>query len=149
MNNTALKNQPTWLEDFVSVYQQLTKHNLHLLAEIYHHDIAFEDPMHKIDGLDNLSAYFTNLYENLSYCRFDVYQSILNDNQAAIYWQMVFSHKKLKGGEKITVEGHSLLYAHHDKVIFHRDYFDAGSMLYEHVPLLGGMIRFLKGRLAQ
>ena len=35
-----------------------------------------------------------------------------------------------------------------DRVHFHQDYFDAGALLYEHLPLMGGAIRWLKGRLA-
>ena len=35
----------------------------------------------------------------------------------------------------------------HDKVYRHRDYFDAGALLYEHVPLLGRVIRWLKRRM--
>jgi hypothetical protein len=33
-------------------------------------------------------------------------------------------------------------------VYLHHDYFDAGALLYEHVPILGGVIGWLKGRLA-
>jgi hypothetical protein len=32
-------------------------------------------------------------------------------------------------------------------VCLHRDYFDLGAMLYEQLPLLGAVVRTLKGRL--
>ena len=35
-----------------------------------------------------------------------------------------------------------------NKVHLHRDYFDAGALLYEHLPLLGRTIGWLKRRLA-
>ncbi len=33
-----------------------------------------------------------------------------------------------------------------DKVYRHRDYFDAGAMLYEHLPVLGRVVSWLKRR---
>jgi len=33
------------------------------------------------------------------------------------------------------------------KVISHRDYFDLGEMLYEHIPLLGGVIKSIVGEI--
>jgi hypothetical protein len=33
------------------------------------------------------------------------------------------------------------------KVRYHRDYFDLGAMLYEHLPLLGSLVKTIKRRL--
>ena len=57
---------------------------------------------------------------------------------------MTYQHPKLKSGEKIVVSGHSYLVSFEDKVITHRDYFDVGSMLYEHLPLIGYGISWIK-----
>jgi len=32
-------------------------------------------------------------------------------------------------------------------VTYHRDYFDLGALIYERVPVLGGLIRGIKGRM--
>jgi hypothetical protein len=34
-----------------------------------------------------------------------------------------------------------------EKIIFHRDYFDAGAMLYEQIPLLGRVIKWVKQKI--
>ena len=60
---------------------------------------------------------------------------------------MHFRHPRLRGGAPISVDGCSHL-LWRDKVYQHRDYFDAGAMLYEHLPLMGGVIAWLKRRLA-
>ena len=65
-------------------------------------------------------------------------------SEAAIYWQMHLRHKKINSGNTITVEGHSLLRRQDNRVIYHRDYFDIGSMIYEHLPVLGWIIRLIK-----
>ncbi|WDE08368.1 nuclear transport factor 2 family protein [Thalassomonas viridans] len=137
---------PLWLDKFITTYQSLDADNLELLAELYHQDIIFRDPMHTITGIDALSAYFEALYQNIFYCHFRITQVLKNGEQAAVYWQMEYAHKRLNKGRKITVEGHSLLMGKEDKVICHRDYLDLGQMVYEHIPVLGRIILWLKAR---
>ena len=65
-----------------------------------------------------------------------------------MYWTMTYRHPKLhKGKQDIRVEGVSLLQWKDGKIIRHQDIFDAGTMLYEHIPVLGWMIKKLKERL--
>ena len=130
---------------FVEIYQQLNKSNLGLIEEIYADDVLFVDAMHRIEGLPTLRNYFESLYTNLEYCRFDIQGVQTAESTAWLNWQMCFVHPKLAGGKEITVDGATNLHFE-DKVTFHRDYMDAGQMLYEHIPLLGGAIRYIKNR---
>lgn len=143
------RHQPLWLSTFVDNYQKLSTTNLHLLDDIYHVDVVFEDPMHTLKGLSELHHYFQQLYTNLQTCTFVINDVFLQDEQAAIYWRMTFEHPKLNGGQPVVVDGHSHVKGHNDKVIFHRDYVDLGAMLYEHVPLLGRIVKWLKTRAAK
>lgn len=143
-----------WLEEFVSTYQNLNCNHLSTLADIYHPNVTFCDPLHQIQGLDNLTIYFQHLYENLISSEFVLTNQIQaepkNDRQeqAAIYWQMHLRHRKINSGNTITVEGHSLLRRQDGRVIYHRDYFDIGSMIYEHLPVLGGIVKLIKRKAA-
>ena len=116
------------------------------METIYHPKITFVDPIHKVNGLDNLIIYFDNLYSNVLFCDFKIDDVFFNKNKAAIYWTMRYSHKKLNNAEAITVQGHSLLKMAEQKVIYHRDYVDLGAMLYEHIPLLGKVVKAIKVR---
>lgn len=58
---------------------------------------------------------------------------------------MHLRHKRIKRGREIMVDGISHLRVRDGKVCFHRDYFDAGQLLYENLPLVGRIIRFIKG----
>jgi len=138
---------PDWLTQFVSVYQQLNRDTLDQLAAIYHPQVRFVDPFHQIDGLQSLHDYFENLYQNLSFCQFQIEHSFVDQDEVALYWQMRYAHRKLNHGNTVTVDGHSRLKAEQGLVIYHRDYLDAGAMLYEQIPLLGSAIRLLKRRI--
>ena len=49
----------------------------------------------------------------------------------------------------ISVNGVSLLTLKDDRVVYHRDYYDMGEMVYEHVPVLKRVIYYIKKRLTQ
>ncbi|GEK10475.1 MULTISPECIES: nuclear transport factor 2 family protein [Pseudoalteromonas] len=131
---------------FVSVYNEIDKHCLDKLAEIYTDDINFTDPLHHIQGLEQLTLYFQALYENVADINFTVTSDYQSDDVSFIYWIMSYRHPKLNGGKTIDVDGHSRLSFKGDKVAYHRDYFDSAQMLYRQVPVLGNIIRMLDKR---
>ncbi|WP_421198380.1 nuclear transport factor 2 family protein [Aeromonas enteropelogenes] len=136
------------LARFVALYQQLDRQQLHRLSEVYADEVIFIDPAHRIEGLAALSDYFAALYQRLAYCRFVITSQQQQGRQAWLGWTMTFSHPRLRGGAAVTVEGATRLeFDEEGKVCLHRDYFDLGAMLYEQLPLLGPLVRAIKGRL--
>jgi limonene-1,2-epoxide hydrolase len=134
---------------FIEIYSQLSKDNLAELENLYHQDVVFEDPAHRMNGWKELHSYFENLYSTINSCEFVVHSWLADDSQAFVQWTMTFSHPDLKKGQLRQVEGCSRLEFKKDQVIYHRDYFDMGEMIYEGVPLLGNVIRYIKKRLGQ
>lgn len=148
-DNNLPPNSPLWLTNFVNVYQTLSTNNLDLLATIYHPQVTFVDPMHQVEGFDELYLYFKSLYENLSFCEFVIDNVIAQDNQAAIYWSMSYQHSRLNHGELVTVLGTSHIKGDNNKVLYHCDYLDLGAMLYEQLPLFGKLTKWIKAKAAQ
>lgn len=138
----------TLITDFCKIYQDLNKDNLALLGEVYSNDIEFTDPIHRIQGLDALNAYFANLYENMAQCTFKIEHIVEQSGQACITWQMVYRHHKINKGAPVSVNGCSHL-QFSDKIDMHRDYLDLGEMLYEQLPVLGSVIKKIKQRAGQ
>lgn len=139
--------QDTQLADFCAVYQDMDKYCTNKLYKIYTEHVEFHDPFHRIVGIAELEKYFTALYENVTECRFTFHERQRQGNHAFLTWTMSLSHPRLAGGRHIQIEGCSrLVFADDDsgKVCHHRDYFDAGELLYEHLPLLGRVIRRIK-----
>lgn len=134
---------------FIDVYQSLNKSNLFLLADIYHNNIIFTDPVHQVKGLNALNDYFVHLYANVSEISFKIDNFFIAEQEAALYWQMHYCHNKLNRGQPISVTGHSHLRFRDGKVIYHHDYFDIGAMLYEQIPFFGGLVRLIKQRAGQ
>lgn len=138
-----------FVDHFARVFSSLDKSNLHRVSEIYAADVHFTDPLHDVHGLSAMEDYFAELYANIQNLHFDFHQlKTFGDGEALLRWTMTYSHPRLAGGSPISVNGCSCIFFRDGLVYRHIDYFDAGALLYEHVPVLGGVIRWLKGRLA-
>ena len=133
---------------FADEFTELNASNLYRLSQLYSDDVQFRDPLHSIQGLPALQDYFAELYSNVSDLRFRFHGvDTLHDGAGYLRWSMRYRHPRLRRGQPIEVDGCSHLLWHHN-VYQHHDYFDAGALLYEHLPLMGPAIGWLKGRLA-
>ncbi|MCA1769733.1 MAG: nuclear transport factor 2 family protein [Halomonas sp.] len=133
------------LEAFCAFFNKLDKSCTKDLFRFYTPDVVFIDPLHRIEGSEALERYFLTLYENVTACRFSFNERQMLDDQAFAAWTMSLTHPRLDGGREIQVDGCShLTFAADGRVMRHRDYFDAGALLYERLPLLGGIIRRVK-----
>jgi hypothetical protein len=134
------------LATFKNNFQVLDKESLHRLDQMYEPDIHFEDPLHIVNGLDELKSYFSNMYSNVQSIRFDFTHELVCGEEAVLFWTMHFIHPRLNKGATIEVNGSSHL-KFRDYCYHHRDYFDTTDMLFEHIPLLGSVIRGIKKRI--
>ncbi len=130
-------------------YQNLGRSNLDEVESLYTDDVYFEDPAHGIQGKTALLDYFQTLFVNLDTCSFKFHQTLSDGSNIFMSWTMFLVHPKLSGGETIRVEGASYLKTRNGRIYYHRDYFDMGAMLYEHIPLLGRIVHSIKQRLAR
>ena len=136
------------MKEFLEMYENLCADNLETLKRVYREDIRFVDPAHDIHGIGNLTLYFENLYRNVRSINFSFTDQMVGDGKGYVRWDMDFCHQSFAKGRTIHVEGMTYIeFDESGRVFYHRDYFDLGAMLYEHLPLLGRFITSLKRRL--
>ncbi|GAB1256801.1 nuclear transport factor 2 family protein [Aurantivibrio plasticivorans] len=135
--------------EFKQFYTHFSDHELGKLDVIYAKDVVFTDPIHSIKGRAALHHYFADLCENVEECRFEFLDELVLDNAAYIKWDMHFSHPKIQKGHPLTLRGVTQLQFGKDGISYHEDFYDMGAMLYEHVPVIGRCIRWLKRNLAE
>jgi hypothetical protein len=135
----------TVVERFKQTYNRLNAQSLGLLNELYSHDVVFQDPFRRLSGLPALTEYFAELYRHVELSSFVFEDEVVQGNSAVLTWTMSLKHPRLKGGDVVTVPGSTHI-RFRDKVTYHRDYFDGGAMLYEHLPLIGLVVRMIKER---
>ena len=131
------------IDSFQQVYANLTATNIRSVNTIYDEQVVFIDPFHEIRGLNALLGYFSELYKNVDSCQFTFGEVYAKDNSAMILWNLVLRHRTLSRNNPIEVSGNTQI-RFDDKIHFHRDYFDAGQMVYESVPMIGTVIKYIK-----
>lgn len=132
---------------FLQFYNSLSSSNLSALALLYHPEVEFVDPIHKVLGLAALRRYFGHAYEGLLSCTFTAEHSVEQGEQAMLSWKMAFSHKAIGSGKTISVDGCSLLRWQDGLIIYHRDYYDVNAMVYRHIPVLGWLTNKVNQRM--
>lgn len=137
------------IQRFSQFYQQLDAQSVTELDQLYHSQVEFVDPVTRHQGLEAVSNYFANLLQNTHECRFEIHRLDNTGEHHYVSWTMHLRHPKLKSGQLISFEGMSHLRIENELITFHRDYYDMGEMLYEHIPLLGAAVKHLKKRLSQ
>ncbi len=127
------------------VLNRLKPGEFDLLELVYDDDLIFINPFGEIYGINALKEYFSKRYKNTFGINYSLAVIAAEDqeDQAFIEWQMNLQHKKIRSGVEIIVSGVSKI-EYHDKITYHRDYFDPGEMLYDHLPFISSCTRWLK-----
>jgi limonene-1,2-epoxide hydrolase len=132
------------VEKFKNYFSEIDFSKYSVLDEIYSKDIVFKDPLHEIHGIDSLNEYFQKLNDNLREGSFHFTDEDAIDHKSYLSWEMNLKLKRPK--KSVKASGISVLIIE-DKIISQRDYFDAGELFYENMPILGGIIRSIKKRM--
>lgn len=132
------------VDRFQRLFNTLSAGQISGLAEVYSEQVRFADPFSTVEGLENLQAYFDKVYTNVTACRFEFGDTLVSGDQACVEWTMHLQHPRLRRGRELNVRGISRLTITEGRVCYHRDYFDAGELLYENLPLLGSAVRLVR-----
>lgn len=139
---------PDALTPFRALFNSMNGADEPDLFGVYTPQVRFQDPFVELIGRDGLARYLASTYTNVIHCRFDFRPALHNADQACLAWTMHLQHRRLRNGQEVVVDGISLLRFDGPLIAEHRDYFDAGQLLYENVPLLGNAVRWLRRRVA-
>lgn len=130
------------VDQFLSNINSINKTNAReVLEDTYTDDVKFIDPVKTIHGLGNLTKYFEDMYENVTRCHFILGHTVANDEEHSLEWVMQLQHPKISSNREITIDGASFIRFNRGKICYHRDYYDLGAMVYEHLPVLGAIVK--------
>ena len=131
----------------VAFFETLSPARLDELESIFTRLAYFKDPFNEVRGIDEIRRIFGHMYASLEQPRFVVTGCIVDGDQCFLSWNFSFRFKRLDQATEQTVRGGSHLKFDADgRIDFHRDYWDAAEELYEKLPVVGGLMRWLKRR---
>ena len=145
----AIASPTAPIAQVVEFYQTLTRESLARLDQIYAPQARFKDPFNEVVGTEPNAAIFQTMFDELDEPRFRVLEAVGDTRRACLIWEFDFRNRRLQQGRAQQIRGATWLeFDDEGRVTLHRDYWDAAEELYEKLPVIGSLARWLKRRLA-
>jgi steroid Delta-isomerase len=142
-------NADTAVDRIVALFEAMTPGDVHRLHAYYRPDAWFKDPFNEVRGLAGVQRVFAHMFEALDQPRFCVTTRIVQGAECFLAWEFRFGLRRGRADRQLLVRGGShLKLADDGRIAWHRDYWDAAEELYEQLPVLGSLMRWLKRRAA-
>ncbi|NBB92667.1 MAG: DUF2358 domain-containing protein [Gammaproteobacteria bacterium] len=135
------------LNTFRQTFSDLTRADLaERIAELYAETFYFNDTVHIARKRSELVDYMARTGSQLEENSVDVHQVIRDGADVYVRWEMSFVSRAL--GKKL--ESHSIGMTHlrfdeDGRIVLHQDFWDSGSALYAHLPVVGFFVRRAQG----
>ncbi len=117
------------------------------MESLYSPTVRFTDPVVELSNRDALTRYFEHLDAALVEGRTVWDVPVVQDSRACLGWTMTLTLRR-RARHPVVCRGVSVVEIADDLIVVQRDVFDMGALVYEQVPLLGGVVRAIKRRLA-
>jgi steroid delta-isomerase len=134
-------------EKIVVFFETLTPESVQRFSQFYTEDAYFKDPFNEVRGIAPIQRIFAHMYTALHEPRFVVTGRIVEGEQVFLSWDFHFRFRNFNSDQPQIIRGAThLRLAADGRIRSHRDYWDAAEELYEKLPLVGGLMRWLKKR---
>jgi len=131
-------------------FETLRPQDVARLNDLYCEAALFKDPFNEVQGVDAIAPIFSHMFDALIEPRFIITQQVQQGAQCFVTWDFLFAMRKFEPNITQTIRGAShLVFRLEDgvwRVAIHRDYWDAAEELYEKLPVVGALMRWLKRR---
>jgi ketosteroid isomerase-like protein len=130
----------------VALFEQLAPADVARLSEFYAGDAHFKDPFNDVVGLPYIQRVFAQMFVALDEPRFVVRDVLVDGDQCMLTWDFLFRFRRFDRRPHTVRGATHLRFDAQGHVAVHRDYWDAAEEVYEKLPLLGVLMRWLKRR---
>jgi steroid Delta-isomerase len=128
----------------VDLFEALSPQDIVRLPEYYAAGVQFKDPFNEVAGVGEVQRIFRHMFESLDEPRFVVRDVVSRGEKCFLTWDMMFRFRRFDRAPQSIRGASHLVFDMNGLVVLHRDYWDAAEELYEKLPLLGVVMRWLK-----
>jgi limonene-1,2-epoxide hydrolase len=119
-----------------------------MVPEVYADKVYFNDTLKEVQGAPALAAYFRRSLGGADQVHAQIVDVARSGTDYYVRWEMTIRFRKLADNEPTYSTGVSHLRFDGDgRIVFHQDYWDATAGFFQHVPVVGRLIGWVKGRL--
>ncbi|CAM8671700.1 SnoaL-like domain containing protein [Comamonadaceae bacterium] len=144
---TTVEEPKAAVQRMVDFFENITPETVAELPKIYATGARFKDPFNDVIGLPDIQRIFSHMFVALDHPRFVVLERVVQGSQCFLTWEFRFRFKRFSPDtEQVILGATHAVFNDAGLVTLHRDYWDAAEELYEKLPLVGGVMRWLKKR---
>ncbi|MGL6111682.1 MAG: nuclear transport factor 2 family protein [Rubrivivax sp.] len=141
-----MKTRDPRVQRIIEAFERLQPADVERLGEIYTDDARFKDPFNEVQGVAAIQQVFRHMFVALREPRFVIRDVVCDGDQCFLSWDFRFRMRRFRSDEQCIRGGSHLRLARDGRISEHRDYWDAAEELYEKLPLVGALVRWLKRR---
>jgi steroid delta-isomerase len=136
-----------FFQRYLDLFETLTPERLDDLDAVTSDDIRFTDPFSDVVGRDAFKRVLRKMFDDVAQPQFTVLDVAASGQRRYVRWRFA-GQGKSRQRSSLVIEGMSeIILDAAGRVACHRDYWDAASQVYERVPILGALLRFMKRRI--
>jgi hypothetical protein len=119
------------------------------LGKVYADELFFNDTLKTLRSGKAVEEHLLATADLLTSGSVKCFTSSRDENgDYSIRWEMSYAGPKMNGGEPIVTIGMTQLrFNEKGEVIYHQDFWDSSTGVFEHIPLVGGLVKFVRGRM--
>lgn len=112
----------------------------------YASDVYFNDTLKTLRGREAVKEYFLRMPQHTEFVRGKTLDHSRSGANYYVRWILDVRYKGAK--ETVRTMGVTLLrFDESGRVILHQDFWDSSAGFYEHLPVLGGVMRWIKSKI--
>ncbi|MFP4281128.1 MAG: nuclear transport factor 2 family protein [Opitutales bacterium] len=116
-------------------------------ARVYARDAILHDTLVTHQGIDEILPYFRSTAERAAGVNVTIDRTVRDGSDYFIQWTMDITWKGFGKGRTTRSVGMShLRFNAAGEVVLHHDFWDSTSGFFEHLPVIGGLLRWIKRR---
>lgn len=133
------------VDGFIALYNGLATIPVAESAEkIYGESLFFNDTLVTLHSREILIAYLETTQQQLHSINVQVLQTFGDQENVFVQWKMTTEFQVLGKTRLVNSAGIShLRFDEAGKIILHQDFWDSRQGLFEHIPILGGILQWI------
>ena len=131
---------------FQAFFENMTPEQVRATVDsVYAPNAVLYDTLVLHEGIGQIRPYFIKTAERAKGVRVQVLDVLRNGNDFYLKWSMDIDWSAFKKGKTTRSFGMShLRFNAQGQVVLHYDFWDAANGFFEHIPIVGHMIRWIK-----
>jgi steroid Delta-isomerase len=134
------------VQGVIDFFESLTPGSVPHFGRYYTDDCHFKDPFNEVRGLAEVQRIFRHMDVALREPRFVVTAAVAQGDQCFLTWDFRFRFRRYSDAPQVVRGASHLVFAPDGRIAVHRDYWDAAEELYEKLPVVKVLMRWLKRR---